>query len=361
MLCRAEGFSGFSALVLSIPVMDKGKIVLILSSARSARRIVTREHFQKKAMEYYKILGVEKTAAADAIKKAYRKLAVQYHPDKNPGNKEAEAKFKEISEAYAVLSDEKKRKEYDTYGSAGFQQRYSQEDIFRNFDLNDILSQFGFGGGNGGRSSFRFGGQGGGNPFDFFNQTGNRGGCGGGGCRPQAAAKGEDQTYELAVTLSEVLHGAEKNISLRRNGGTENVSVKVPKGIESGKRLRLSGKGAPSPAGGPAGDLYLKVTVQPHEQFTRDGDNLLMEKRIPFSEACLGTSVEISGLDGKSFKIKVPAGVQPDAKLRIKGQGLPAGPIGERGDLYVKIAVQVPKQLNGEQERLVRELMKEGL
>lgn len=308
-------------------------------------------------MEYYKTLGVEKTAAADEIKKAYRKLALKYHPDKNPDNKEAEAKFKEINEAYAVLSDEKKRKEYDTYGSAGFQQRYSQEDIFRGFDLNDILSQFGFGRSDGGRNSFRFGG-GGGNPFDFFNQAG--GGCGGGNCRPQSA-KGEDQTYELSVTLSDVLNGAEKNITLRRNGISENVSVKVPKGIESGKRLRLSGKGASSPNGGPPGDLYLKVTVQPHEQFNRDGDNLLMEKKIPFSEACLGTAVEITALDGKSFKIKVPAGVQPEAKLRIKGQGLPSGPIGERGDLYVKILVQVPKQLTGEQERLIMELAGAGL
>jgi curved DNA-binding protein len=311
-------------------------------------------------MEYYKILGVEKSATADEIKKSYRKLALKYHPDKNPDNKEAEAKFKEINEAYAVLSDEKKRKEYDTYGSAGFQQRYSQEDIFRNFDLNDILSQFGFGGQGGGRTSFRFGGQGGSSPFDFFSQAGGAGGCSSGGCRPQPT-KGEDQTYELSVTLADVLHGADKNISLRRNGETQNVSVKVPKGIENGKRLRLSGKGAPSATGGQPGDLYLKVTVLPHEQFIRDSDNLIMEKRIPFSEACLGTAVEITTLDSKSFKVKVPAGVQPEAKLRIKGQGLPSGPIGERGDLYVKILVQVPKQLIGEQERLVRELAKEGL
>jgi curved DNA-binding protein len=312
-------------------------------------------------MEYYKILGVEKAATADEIKKAYRKLALKYHPDKNPDNKQAEAKFKEINEAYAVLSDEKKRKEYDTYGSAGFQQRYSQEDIFRNFDLNDILGQFGFGGGSGGRTSFRFGGQGGSSPFDFFTQAGSGGGCGGGSCRPQPT-KGEDQTYELSVTLADVLHGADKNISLRRNGETQNVSVKVPKGIESGKRLRLSGKGAPSATGGQPGDLYLKVTVLPHEQFIRDGDNLLLEKRIPFSEACLGTVVEISSLDGKSFKVKVPAGVQPEAKLRIKGQGLPSGPIGdERGDLYVKILAQVPKQLTGEQEKLMKELAQAGL
>ncbi|MDU9049413.1 MAG: DnaJ C-terminal domain-containing protein [Candidatus Electrothrix sp. Rat3] len=314
-------------------------------------------------MEYYKILGVEKTASAAEIKKAYRKLALKYHPDKNPDNKEAEDKFKQISEAYAVLSDEKKRQEYDTYGSAGFQQRYSQEDIFRGFDLNDILNQFGFSGG-GGRTTFRFGGQGsGGSPFDFFNQGAGGaqgGGCGGGGCRPQPV-KGQDQTYELAVSLEDVLHGAEKNISLRRDGGNQNIAVKVPKGIESGKRLRLSGKGAPSPSSGPPGDLYLKVTVQPHGDFTRDGDNLITEKKVPFSQACLGTAVEITSLDGRTFKLKVPAGVQQEAKLRIKGHGLPFGPIGDRGDLYVKFLVEIPKQLTPDQEAAIQKLAELGL
>jgi curved DNA-binding protein len=309
-------------------------------------------------MEYYKILGVDKKASPEEIKKAYRKLAVQYHPDKNPDDKEAEAKFKEISEAYAVLSDSTKREEYDTYGSAGFHKRYSQEDIFRNFDIDSILRQFGFGGGGGGGGSFRFSSQGGGSPFDFFNQAG--GGCSGGGCQTQVT-KGEDQTYELVVTLEEVLHGTEKNISLRRNGQNQTISVKVPKGIESGKRLRLSGKGAPSPSGGPAGDLYLKVTVQADERFIRDDDNLIVEEKIPFSQACLGTSLEIKTLDGKSFKMKIPAGIQPEAKLRLKGQGLPAGPLGERGDLYVKILVQVPKQCSSEQEGVIQELARLGL
>ncbi len=311
-------------------------------------------------MEYYKILGVEKTASAAEIKKAYRKLALKYHPDKNPDNKEAEDKFKQISEAYAVLSDEKKRQEYDTYGSAGFQQRYSQEDIFRGFDMNDILGQFGFGGRSGGRTSFRFSNQGGasGNPFDFFSQAG--GGCGGGGCRPQPV-KGQDQTYELAITLEDVLNGGEKNISLRRDGGSQNIAVKIPKGIESGKRLRLSGKGAPSPSGGSPGDLYLKVTVQPHGSFTRDGDNLITEKKVPFSQACLGTAVEITSLDGRKFKLKVPAGVQQEAKLRIKGHGLPSGPIGAQGDIYVKIFVEIPKQLTREQEEAIQKLAESGL
>ncbi|MCI5208518.1 MAG: J domain-containing protein [Candidatus Electrothrix sp. ATG2] len=314
-------------------------------------------------MEYYKILGVEKTASAAEIKKAYRKLALKYHPDKNPDNKEAEAKFKQISEAYAVLSDEQKRQEYDTYGSAGFQQRYSQEDIFRGFDMNDILNQFGFGGGGGGggRTTFRFGGQGGGSPFDFFNQAaGGAQGGGCGGCRPQPV-KGQDQTYELTITLEDVLHGGEKNISLRREGGTQNIAVKIPKGIESGKRLRLSGKGGPSPSGGPPGDLYLKVTVQPHEGFTRDGDNLITEKKVLFSQACLGTAVEITSLDGRKFKLKVPAGVQQEAKLRIKGHGLPSGPIGNRGNIYVKILIDVPGTLTREQEEALHKLAEVGL
>lgn len=309
-------------------------------------------------MEYYEVLGVAKTATADEIKKAYRKLALKYHPDKNPGDKAAEEKFKEISEAYAVLSDAEKRKQYDTFGSSGFRQRYSQEDIFRNFDLNDILRQFGFGTGFRGTGGFHTGGfrtAGGGSPFEgMFGQTMRGGGCGG-GCGPQPV-KGGDLTYELTVTLEDVLHGAEKTISLRQNGRSQNVSVKVPKGIEDGKRLRLPGKGGVSPSGGPAGDLYLKVHVAEHPVFQRVEDDLLVEHRIPFSEACFGTSIEVTTLDGKKFNVKVPPGVQQDAKLRIKGHGLPAGPIGQRGDLLVKIAVQIPRSLTPEQEEAVRSL-----
>lgn len=310
-------------------------------------------------MEYYQILGVAKTATADEIKKAYRKLALKYHPDKNPDDKAAEEKFKEISEAYAVLSDPEKRQQYDTFGSAGFRQRYSQEDIFRNFDLNDILRQFGFGGGFRGAGGFHttggFRSAGGGSPFDnIFGQGGQRGGCGG-GCGSQPV-KGNDLTYEMTVSLEEVLHGAEKTISLRQNGQTQNVSVKIPKGIEDGKRLRLSGKGAHSSSGGPAGDLYLKIHVAEHPVFQRVDDDLVVEHRIPFSEACLGTTLEVATLDGKKFNVKVPAGVQQEAKLRIKGHGLPAGPIGHRGDLLVKIAVRIPKTLTPEQEEAVRAL-----
>ncbi|MDY0391432.1 DnaJ C-terminal domain-containing protein [Desulfobulbus oligotrophicus] len=315
-------------------------------------------------MEYYQILGVDKNATADEIKKAYRKLALKYHPDKNPGNKEAEEQFKKISEAYAVLSDQEKRQQYDTFGSAGFRQRYSQEDIFRNFDLNDILRQFGFGGGfrSGGGTTFHTSGfRGGGSPFEnIFGQTGMRGDSGG-SYRPQPI-QGSDLTYEMTVSLEDVLHGTEKTISLRRGDQTEKVAVKVPKGIEDGKRLRLSGKGAASSGGGPAGDLYLKMHVAPHPVFQRQKDDLVVEHRIPFSEACLGTSVDITSLDGKKFNVKVPAGIQQEAMLRIKGHGLPAGPIGgQRGDLLVKIAIRIPKTLTPEQEEAVRALSTVGL
>ena len=312
--------------------------------------------------DYYEVLGVTKGASAEEIKKAYRKMALKYHPDKNQGDKAAEEKFKEISEAYAVLSDVEKRKQYDTYGSTGFRQRYSQEDIFRNFDLNDILRQFGFGGGFRSSGGFHTGGgfrsAGGGSPFEtIFNQSGAGGGCSGGGCGPQPQqVKGNDLTYEMTVTLEDVLHGAEKTISLRQNGGTQNVSVKIPKGIEDGKRLRLSGKGGSSPYGGPAGDLYLKVHVAEHPAFQRVDDDLVVEHRIPFSETCMGTTIEVTTLDGKKFNVKVPAGVQQEAKLRIKGHGLPMGPIGHRGDLLVKIAVRIPKALTPEQEEAVKAL-----
>ena len=234
-------------------------------------------------MEYYDILGVAKGATADEIKKAYRKLALKYHPDKNKGDKGAEEKFKEISEAYAVLSDPVKKQQYDTYGSTNFHQRYSQEDIFRNFDLNDILRQFGFGGVGGGPQRGGFGHTmgGGGNFNSFFSQAGNmHGGCGGGCHQPE---KGLDMTYQLTVSLDEVLNGAERSISLRKNGQPQQVSVKIPKGIEEGKKLRLKGQGGASRNGGPPGDLYLKVEIADHPIFKREGDNLVMETFLGFS------------------------------------------------------------------------------
>ena len=306
-------------------------------------------------MDYYETLGVSKSASADEIKKAYRKLALKYHPDKNNGEKSAEERFKQISEAYAVLSDAEKKKQYDTFGSTQFHQRYSQEDIFRNFDINEILRQFNFGGG---AQNIHFGGGGGPGGFSFFgNQT--RGGCGGGGCGGQM--KGQDLTYQITVTLEDVMNGAERNITLRTNGKAQNVSVKIPKGIEEGKKLRLKEKGGASPDGGLSGDLFLKVEIAPHDRFVREGDDLVTEKLVTFSEACLGTKVEVETIEGKKFVVTIPPGSVNESRLRLKGHGLPMGPMGDRGDLYVKVGVAVPKELNQEQEDLIRDLQKAGI
>jgi len=306
-------------------------------------------------MDYYEVLGVKKDSSTQEIKKAYRKLAMKYHPDRTKGDKEAEEKFKKVSEAYAVLSDPEKRKQYDTFGASGFQQRYSQEDIFRGFDLGDILKEFGLGGmGSGFRASSSQG-----SPFDSFFFQG--GGPGTGHATQQRPVKGSDLTYELSVSLGEILSGSEKTISLRRESKTENVSVKIPKGIKAGQKLRLAGKGSPSPYGGPPGDLLLIINEQSHPVFTRDGNNLIVEQKIPFSKACLGSEISIKSLEGKELKVKVPAGIQQQAKLRLKGHGLPAGKKGGRGDIYVKFLVNIPKKLSEEQKKIIQELAEKGL
>ena len=300
--------------------------------------------------DYYQTLGVKKDASNEEIKKAYRKLAMKYHPDHTKGDKSAEEKFKKISEAYAVLSDKEKRKEYDTFGSEGFRQRFSQEDIFRGFDFGDIFREFGFGGGDfssarsGGRR-FSFGGSG----FNFD------------GGPQQARVKGSDLVYELPLTLREVAAGTSKVITLQHQGGSENLTVKIPSGLITGKKLRLAGKGNPSPYGGPAGDLYIKSKVLNDPVFSAEKQDLYLSRELKLSEAILGTTIAVPTIDDKQLSLKIPPGTKPGTKMRLSGHGLPDMQGRKKGDLFVRIQVNIPKHLSDKQKKIVEDLAAAGL
>jgi curved DNA-binding protein len=300
--------------------------------------------------DYYKILGVNKTASDSEIKKAYRKLAMKYHPDHTKGDKSDEEKFKKISEAYAVLSDKEKRKQYDTFGSAGFQQRYSQEDIFKGSDFESILSEL-FGGsgrfGGGGRGMrFSFGG---GSPFGGYQRN------------QQAHTKGSDLEYELPLTLEEVAAGTQKTVSFQHKGRSEKITVKIPKGMISGKKVRIAGKGEPNPYGGPAGDLYIKSKVLGHPVYDVQAQDLYINRDIKLSEAILGTNISVPTLSGKELKLKIPAGTKHKTKMRLSGHGLPHMHGKGQGDLYVRIDIKMPKRLTKKQKSLIEQLAETGL
>jgi curved DNA-binding protein len=313
------------------------------------------------AEDYYQILGVNRNATPEEIKKAYRKLAQKYHPDKAKGNKkEAETQFKKISEAYAVLSNPGKRKEYDEFGSQeAFRAKFSQEDIFRGFDFNDIFDTgisdsifsrlFGGLGGRGARPGaggrtrvFRYGGPGG-----FQDMA--------------PPIKGEDLQIEMPITLHEMASGTEKPISFTRNGQVEKLTVKVPAGTLPGKRLRIAEKGGSSPSGGPPGDLYVKLKEVEHPVFKRDGTDIFVDRHIRYTESALGTKVTVPTLDGKTMSLKVPPGTNSLTKMRLKNYGLPHANGKSRGDQYVRIIVDIPANLTKKQKNLLEELAKEGL
>jgi curved DNA-binding protein len=319
-----------------------------------------------KTKDYYAALGVARGASEDDIKKAYRKLALQYHPDRNKGDKKAEEKFKEISEAYAVLSDKEKRAQYDQFGAAGFRQRYSQEDIFRgaNFgdafsgtgiDPNDILSAL-FGG-RGGRGGFRVnyggGAPGGAGGFDFSQMFGGAAGRGG---RP---TDGEDLEYELPITIEEAHRGAEKHVTYQGPAGSKEIKVRIPAGIAEGQRLRVPGRGEPSHGGGAAGDLYFTVRIEEHPIYEREGSDLVLRREVPFTLVALGGALEVPTLDGVK-KVRIAAGTQPQTRIRLAGHGM-AGRGGKRGDFYLIVVPRVPARLSSKQKKLLEQLAEEEL
>jgi len=303
--------------------------------------------------DYYKILGLEKNASDADIKKAYRKMAMKYHPDHAKGDKASEDKFKDVSEAYAVLSDKEKRKQYDTYGSTDFHQRYSQEDIFKGFDFGDIFKEFGFGGrnfsrgGRGGRGGFKFsfGGQ---DPFASYSAQ-------------QAPTRGNDLVYELPLTLREIATGARKTVQFQHKGRSENISVKIPRGMIDGKKLRIAGKGEVDPYGGSPGDLFIVAKIMSDPVFSPKGADLYATREIKLSEALLGTTLEIPKVEGGAVSLKIPPGTRHKTKMRLAGHGLPHMKGGGKGDVYISINVAIPKHLTQAQKALVKKLADVGL
>ncbi|HEX9777282.1 MAG TPA: DnaJ C-terminal domain-containing protein [Geopsychrobacteraceae bacterium] len=291
------------------------------------------------ADDYYATLGVDRKADDKAMKKAYRKLAQQYHPDRNPGDKQAEERFKKIAEAYAVLSDPEKRRQYDQFGDSGFHQRFSQEDIFRNADFSDLFGSFG------GEDLFSqlFGGRVG--RADFGRQ------------RP---LKGQDYSMQIHIPLRLAVTGGERRIEYQHEGRSEQLKVRIPAGVASGAKLRVAGKGGPGPAGGKPGDLLLQIEVDADPLFRREGNDLLVHVAISYSEICLGSSVEVPTLD-QPKRVKVPAGMQPGQKIRLRGFGVPASGRRAAGDLYAVIDVKVPRVLSPAQQELLEKLQEAGL
>jgi molecular chaperone DnaJ len=351
--------------------------------------------------DYYEVLGVDRTATRDQIKHAYRQLALQYHPDKSKDPMAAE-KFRELAEAYAVLSDETKRKEYDTAGHAGVSERWSPDDLMRDFQFGDFY------GGRFGDLSGIFG--------DFFGRR----------MRPGTeATKGVDLRYDLDLTLEEAAHGGDREIHVTRSekcgpcggsgakagtkplscpdckgtGQKQNVKtkkdmrlvtlttcvrcggrghiiespcalcqgngyqfiphrlkVRIPPGIDEGMMIRLSAQGEANANGGPPGDLLIRPHIRSHPMFERHGDNLYTVRAVTFPDAALGRKLRVQGLDGETLQITVPAGTQSGTALRLSGKGMPkVGEIG-KGDLFVVVEVRTPTDLNDRERKLMQEL-----
>ncbi|MBG1243802.1 DnaJ C-terminal domain-containing protein [Nostoc sp. UIC 10607] len=305
--------------------------------------------------DYYAILGVSKTATPEEIKQAFRKLARKYHPDVNPNNKQAEARFKEVSEAYEVVSDPDKRKKYDQFGQywkqagEGFPSGGVGADMggfdfsqYGNFDefINELLGRFGGASPRGGRQSYS-------QNYSYRTSTGAPSGFSGFndyGFGDAGAGTSQDTEAAITLTFAEAFNGVQKRFSL----GNETIDVRIPSGAKPGTRLRVRGKGQINPMTQQRGDLYLKVELQPHSFFQMEGDNLVCEVPITPDEATLGASIDVPTPDG-SVNVKLPAGVRSGQSLRLRGKGWPLAK-GGRGDQLVKVAIAPPKDLS-QQER----------
>ena len=286
--------------------------------------------------DYYEILGVSKNASDDEIKKAYRKLAVKYHPDKNPGNKEAEEKFKEINEAHDVLSDKQKRARYDQFGHAGVGGAGSNpfgaggNPFGGGFDFNGQTFNFDFGGGGAFDDIL-------GSLFGF-----------GGARRPR---RGADYQTTVTLTFEEAIFGTTKSVSV--NGS--NLKVKIPAGIDDGMSVKIRGKGGPAPEGATEkGDLYVRVRVKPHKNLTREGAIILSEEKISMVDAALGCEIDVETVDG-TVTMKVPAGTQSGTPFKLSGHGVPFRSDGDRGPHIVTVIVETPKNLSKKQKELLEE------
>lgn len=301
--------------------------------------------------DYYETLGVNKSADKEAIKRAYRRLAKKYHPDTNAGNPHAEEMFKDVTEAYNVLSDEKKRKLYDEFGFAGLQEGFSEEAARQ-------AAQGGFGGFGEPftHQEFHFE-NGSGDMDDIFSMFGDMFSHGGSARGRSTSRKGSDVMADLTISFDEAVFGCEKSISLQdpSTGKVSNLSIHIPAGIESGKTVRLKGQGNPGRNGGAAGDVLLNVNVTPSREFERKGQNVYSTIRVPFTTAALGGKARVHTLYG-DVECSIKAGTQGGSKIRLKGKGISSmkNP-SVKGDQYVTVEISVPRRLTPRAKEVLEE------